>query len=402
MSAVRPLPVINPGETIVASVRDALTRAWPAGLRAVVLTGSLARGEGTWLRDQSRTRLAGDAEFFAIFEDGAALPAAARIAALQQEIENQLRANLIEAKIGLSPVGLDYLRRLRPHIFAYELLAHGKVICGDPRILALAPNFSRAAIPLEDGFRLLVNRIIELIESLCAMPAEPGAKLPERVRHSAAKLWLDTATSFLLFQGQYESTYRARGVKLKRSLASGLETPIDAARFAERVELATRWKLGEGESEPTVTIADLVTQIGDVRALWRWELGRLNAASSAAGDSELVQRWIAGQPVAARLRGWAAVVKRHGLVASLGRLPRWSVQAMAGSPRYLIYAAASELFFALPAILRRDPRAEAALSWARVGRRLPLARELKNGVSWRNAGQAIAWNYHQFLESTRS
>src|SRR5208337_1701123 len=133
-----------------------------------------------------------------------------------------------------------------------------------------------------------------LIESVCAAPVERDAALPERVRHCAAKLWLDTATSYLLFQGQYESTYRARGAGLARSVATGLATPIDAAHFAERVTMATSWKLGESASVPTVTVDDLAAQVSDVQKLWRWELGRLAPASGASGDRELMRRWIAG------------------------------------------------------------------------------------------------------------
>jgi hypothetical protein len=403
LSAVKPLPVVNPAEVVVTAVRDALTHVFPAGLRAIVLTGSLARGEGTWLFEYPATHLAGDAEFFAIFDDGVALPSAARVASLIEEVENQLRANSITAKIGVSPVGPDYLRRLRPHIFAYELLQHGQVICGDPRVLELATPFASAAIPLEDGFRLLLNRMIELIDSICAAPVERDtALLPERVRHSAAKLWLDTATSYLLFQGRYEATYRARGAGLARSLAAGLATPINAAHFAERVTMATHWKLGENTAMPTVTIDDLITQVGDVQKLWRWEVDRLNPASGPRGDRELMRRWIAGQPLAARARGWAAVVKRHGIARSLARLPRWAAQAMAGSPRYLIYGAASEFFFALPAILRPDSCATRPSSWALVRGELPIVNQAEDDGSWCHAGAAIAWNYHRFLEDTRA
>ena len=406
MSAVKPWPVINPDRArdgaIITAVRDGLTQAFPTGLRAVVLTGSLARGEGTWLHDQAGARLAGDAEFFAIFADGIALPAAARVAALRQACETQLRVNRIEAKIGVSPVGPAYLRRLRPHIFACELLQHGQVICGDRRVLELAPPFAITAIPLEDGLRLLMNRMIELLEAVCAAPLGRDVELPERVRHSAAKLWLDTATSYLLFQGRYETTYRARGRRLAQSLAAGLATPIDAASFAARVTVATRWKLGEDAAVPTVTVDDLVTQVGAVRALWRWELDRLNPTGGASDDGELMRRWSAGQPLAARVRGWAAAVKRHGVVASFGRLPRWAVRVRAGSPRYLIYAAASELFFTLPAILGPDAPAARPSSWIHVTRRLPVVERGAADGAWRGVGAAIAWNYHRFLEDTRA
>lgn len=416
MSAVKPLPAIqpdaaiNPGSKIRAAVRAAMAREFPAGLRALVLTGSLARDEGTWLHDERGVRLAGDAEFLAIFEDRVALPPPARVATLNRVIENRLCAERIQARIGVVPVGLAYLRGLRPHIFAYELRAHGQVLDGDPRVLELVPRFPAAAIPLEDGFWLLLNRMIELLEALSTAAPEPGVRLAERVRHCAAKLWLDMATSFLLFQGEYESTYRARRAKLAAALAAVTASPIDAARFQDRTAVATRWKLRDGRggspvtiAEPTVTVDDLVAQVADVRALWRWELARLGAAFDAeVADHVLMERWVAAQPVAVRLRGWASVVKRHGLRASLKRLPRWAARSTSGSPRYLIYAAASELFFALPALLGPNPLVAPAALLERVRRRLPRGDELEGDPSWRGAARAIASNYHQFLEDTRS
>ena len=81
--------------------------------------------------------------------------------------QERLASAGIEAHLGMSPVSAGYLRRLRPNIFSFELISHGKVVWGDAHILKLAPQFEASEIPLDDGFRLLMNRMIELLEIVC-------------------------------------------------------------------------------------------------------------------------------------------------------------------------------------------------------------------------------------------
>jgi hypothetical protein len=529
--------IVGAAERIEDAVREVLAGAFPQGLHAVVLTGSLARGEGTWLQENGRERLAGDAEFLAVFGEHDLLPSAGSIAAVERAVQNRLTELGLEVHIELSPVRPSYLRRLQPHIFAYELVEHGRVIWGDENILALAPRFSRADIPLEDGFFLLMNRIIELLEALCSPQGESlkcllpthcgmkisrlaesdslalsseGESLPraapattwlaegrltnyncqrsashdvnethqfdtdaprslpligerlgggrlaprlsedtwaqavcsEAVRYRAMKLWLDAATSFLLFQGQYESTYRRRAERLAQIASQAeahpteaIDAPITLSRFNERVALATEFKLGRAQRTAGVAGQpeaggedDLAGLINDTHSLWRWELARLTGTNRSASDDELLNRFITAQNIVPRMRGWAATAKRCGLRHSFRLLPRWSVLALKGSPRRLVYAAASQLFFALPAILRdggpgwseRGIREHPDVARGRAntfrkeavdkneeGSYRELVRNLPVGesaaeASLRGVGRAIARNYHQFLQPTRS
>ena len=346
MSASAPIVSVSYDTQVADTIAELSAAAFPRGLRAVLLTGSLARGEGTWLHDGSRVRLAGDADVFVVFNDRAALPPPDRVARLTRAAEDRLATAGIEAHLGLSPVPVGYLRRLQPNIFSYELITHGKVVWGDAHILELAPAFTASEIPLDDGFRLLMNRMIELLETVCELDAL--ATSASAVRYRAMKLWLDMATSYLLFERHYVPTYRGRAARL-RELAAEPSTlaPIPLRRFASTVALATRCKLGEsGEMRE---FADLTTLIDDAHSLWRWELERLTAAG--ASDADLLRRWIAAEPIAARMRGWAAVVKRSGAARAIARMPNWIGLARKGSPRRLIYAAASELLFAVPRLL---------------------------------------------------
>ncbi|MHB8384575.1 MAG: hypothetical protein ACYDC3_19825, partial [Candidatus Binataceae bacterium] len=147
MSASAPILLVSFDTQIADTIAELSAAAFPDRLRAVVLTGSLARGEGTWLRQEGRVRLAGDADVFAIFDDRAPLPSSERVSQLQHTIEDHLSADGVEAHIGLSPVRCDYLRRLRPNIFSHELTTHGKVLWGDTDILRIAPVFTVEDIP---------------------------------------------------------------------------------------------------------------------------------------------------------------------------------------------------------------------------------------------------------------
>ena len=429
MSLVAPVLSTKSDVQIAEAVGELSATAFPRNLRSVVLTGSLARGEGTWSQDGNWNRLAGDAEFLLVFEEHAALPSAERLARLKDAIRTRLRAAAIDAQIGLSPARPNYLRGLRPHIFAYELLTHGEVVWGDTRVLNLAPKFSPTDIPLEDGFRLLMNRIIELLEALCE--SDSAQSLPYAVYYRVMKLWLDAATSFLLFQGQYESTYRQRAARLARMvsqaearLTGSADGPIPLSRFNERVSLATDYKLGTSDRPAGLVEGRgpsgrdaLLELVNDAQSLWRWELARLTSCGCAS-DDELLNRWISAQGVLARMHGWAATAKRSGLTRSARLLSRWGSLALKGSPRRLVYAAASQLFFALPAILGDGESVDChrlraskpttcfspsdrIRSW-RITRKLPVMNGSAAEVSWRSAGRAIAWNYHQFLETTRS
>ncbi len=398
MSAAASLTPMTATTQIAEAVRAVLGHVYKLRLRAIVLTGSLARDEGTWSCYKGWVRLIGDAEFLIVFDDGASFPSSERLPELKREIETRLRANAIDAEIGLSPVRPGYLRSLRPHIFAYELLEHGKVIWGDTRVLDLAPRFSASDIPLEDAFHLLMNRLIELLEAVCE--ADQIEPLTETARYRAAKLLLDMATSFLVFQRQYESTYLGRAARLLALAATAACVPIPLNRFAEQVRLTTKYKLGESQWLPITTADDLLVLIEDVHSLWAWELERLTDADAGTSDDELIKRWLAKQDRVQRIRGWASLAKRHGMLASVKSLPRWINQAPKGSPRRLIYASASEQFFALSALLASDERDDGV--WRQSYQQLPVTGDSRALSSWRDAAKVVAWNYHHFLESTRS
>lgn len=387
-----------------------------SSLDAIVLTGSLARDEATFVKEERGQRLLGDAEFLLIFHVHTPLPSKVALSFLRQNIEGSLVRLGIVGEVQLSAAHADYLRKLRPHIFAYELRNWGQVVSGDLRILARVPNFPASDIPLEDGWRLLCNRMIEQLEALDGLEQRPKI-LPSRLFYRTVKLYLDMATSFLLFAGEYGPSYSERARRLRvltEGHSSDDEYPFDLRRFCERVSECTRWKLlapglhnsssfasendhGFSWWEEAITYAQL---------LWRWELAHLTGTKGEASNEELLEKWMRSQPASRRLRGWLYVLRDQGWLRSRRNWPRWTRLVRVASPRDLIYSTASELFFELPCLLKSSTdRRRPDTNWDGLRSRLPVLPESEPGqymADWQGLAADVAWNYHQFLVGTRS
>ncbi len=382
----------------------------------LVLTGSLARDEGTDVQGSGSWTLLSDAEFLLVLTDGAPLLSLRQESLLRQSIEGNLAERGIHCKISLSSCHADYLRGMRPNIFAYELKACGQVVLGDPEILRLVPEFSAAQIPREDAWRLLCNRMVEHV-GVCSAFAGRPERLPRALYYHTLKLYLDMATSLLLFVGAYEPTYQRRAARLKSLADSG---SIDESglfplgRFAERVDFCTQSKLrglsqekeSQLETQPNGSWALWEEAIAYLRQLWRWELQRLTGLKAHSSDRELLKAWIRRQSVYSCLRGWVYTLRRRGWVQSWREWPRWGWRGMHASPRYWIYDAASELFFRLPSLVAIiEKRTDDEIDFRELLARLPVTSATlpKNGYpSWRRVAAEIFWNYSEFVVDTRS
>jgi hypothetical protein len=386
------------------------------GLRAVVLTGSLAREEGTLTLSHGRWDLLGDAEFLLIFHEHARLPTLQHLQELCRLIEAGLLERGLQAKIGLSPVHPSYLRTLKPHIFAYELRTCGRVVWGDPRVLLLIPAFSRGDIPLEDAWRLLCNRMIEQLEVARELLGRP-AKLPPAVLYRTVKLYLDMATSYLVFVGAFEPSYRRRAERLMELAAArgnADHRPFPLESFAGRVRTCTQIKLNEMTEDASCALA-APTELGFTfweeaveyaRLLWRWELARLTGTVTQDLNGRLLQRWMRLQPLTQHLRGWLYALRKQGWHRSWRSWPRWGRQAWKASPRYWVYSAARELFFRLPCLLQPpEQRPQINVNWVEVRSRLPILRDAgpeAQHAEWEQLADDIVRNYQRFLVGTRS
>ena len=383
------------------------------------------------------------AEFLLVFEQEGVLPSPAIIDGLEREIEDHLLEGGLSAHVELSPVHTRYLRTMPPEIFAYELRTCGQVVLGERQILSLIPAFSPSNIPLEDGLRMLCNRMVEFVEVVDSAVEKPANPSPEG-RYRMIKLYLDMATSFLLFQGAYAPTYLERAERLK-ALAEDTEAsrncPFPLRGFAERVVYCTKFKLQAGDGvgaqaaeegfDSVFSWAELVTY---ARGLWRWELEQLLSERCVAppfraalqpkasrdelskvSDRELIRTWMRLQPLQKRLRGWAYVLRASGWHRSWRHWLHWVRLGWRASPRYWVYAAASELFFQLDDLLAlaQEPRND-GLEMHELRLWLPLLNDgrgrgagsrrdatCSSRDTWQCLAADIAWNYQEFLKGTR-
>ena len=402
------LPVIVPKTVVCAHAVRLCVGDYDRDLRAIVLTGSLARDEGTFLQREGAWNLFGDAEFLLVFRERSALPPALSLVLLEQSIHRVLMRHGIFCSVSLSAAHPEYLRKLTPHIFAYELRACGQVVWGDRQVLSLIPVFRREDIPVEDAWCLLANRIVEHLEVADGKNAQ-SAPLPMPTQYRTVKLCLDMTTSLLVFAGAYEPTYRRRqeALALLAERQEGRITwPFPPDRFQSLVKISTAWKLFPEEAEDKVGWEFWEDTISHAWTLWRWELSRLTGGSAEESEGALLQKWMHLQPPQRRLRGWLYVLRKLGWHRSWREWPRWVRFGWRASPRFWLYAAASQVFFRLPDLLKcKGQKSEPAQDWDGLRNQLPLPKRLGNGPrarGWRGLATDILWNYHEFLEETRS
>ncbi len=372
------------------------TQRYGSSLRAIILTGSLARGEGSFVQDSQDSYVTcalGDAELFLVFNIGSRLPERASLCRLESEIETELVQSGVQVHVGLSPVWPTYFENMPRHIFTYELQAWGRILWGDKQILTLIPKFSAVDIDREDAWRLLNNRMLEVLEISPAL-ADVGRTLPPEMAYRIVKLYLDMATSYLVFRGEYEASYCGRSEKLAGMAATAPFSWFKA--FSGRVVHCTNLKLS-GSVDSLATLEFWREAIGYAHDLWLWELNQLADRNSRLADTDLVMQWARRQVLRRRIRGWAFVLRRCGWHKSWRYWIRWAHCAMLASPRYCIYAAGSELLFRLPSLL--DSKQDESKDFKRLYALLPVARSSEQ-TSWQALALAIAWNYREFLETT--
>lgn len=406
-------PSAQAADVICAAVAESAAAAFGDQLRGVILIGSMGRGEATVVSENGSPKVLGDAEFLLVFNEESTLPHQAAIERASQVAEERITKQGVTVKLDLAAVHARHLRQMPPSIYTYEVKVQGKVVWGDPAILSLIPDFHASDIPYEDAWRLLCNRMIEVLEAAGETTVTADG-LPPVLHYRTVKLYQDMATSFLVFSGCYEPAYRSRAERLSRMAADPkppADLPFRFADFSARVSACTRFKLsgllgGDSiEAGCPASAEFLRTAIKDARALWRWELERLIGDHRLRPDTDLMSRWMRTVSFRARIRGWVRVLSKSGWHRSIRLWPRWLRLAMKSSSRYCVYAAGSQLFFALARL--SDPSHSAAppdYDLVQIRSWLPVEHgALKQTASgWNQAMLDVCWNYKQFLKDTQS
>ena len=396
-------------ERIGRTVTDTTRRRFGTGVRAIILTGSLSRNEGSVQRNErGLCKVQGDAEFLILLTPECRFPDARDIEATVLEMQAQLIQQGVECSLSLSYCHEDFFRTMTPHMFAYETRVSGKVVSGEFDALSLIPHFTPTDIPTEDAWRTLTNRMIELAESMAAHKTPTDNRVPEPIAYRAMKLTLDTATSLLLFHGQYAPTYRQRAdsfAQLAATAAPLRGSNVSWEELARALTLCTEWKLSAEEPDGLVTWDWVRTTCDRALAIWIWELQQLAGDSEFDVISRLITKAAGKQTWSARIRGWLYVMRCEGWLRSFGYWPHWLAMGFRATPRYWAYEATGHLFARMNEYVSANSAPLLAHSpTASFESDLPLwlSGTRVDAKDWRDFARAIAWNYHRYLEGTRA
>jgi hypothetical protein len=407
----------NPSVSIQAFLREIVTEctrsecvnSFGSQLKAIVLTGSMAREEASFVRKNDSLAVFGDAEFAIVFEKKS-LPPPETLSTVQQRIEKDLRQRKVQCAIDLSAVPPSYFRQLPPHIFSYELKHCGHVIWGDNRILQQIPNWLPKDLLRQDAWRLLCNRMIEQLAFIGDL-SETCDELTLRSTYATVKLYLDMATSYLVFARAYEPTYRGRAGKL-RWLAERAPTdgnaPFPLKEFSERITDCTEWKLSGGDMRTFMRPEFWEHAIDWAHCLWRWEVIQMTNAPGNLSSSDLFDCLAQQLKFMERIRGWASAARRSGGFKSWHHWPRWARLARHTMPRYEVYRPGMELAFRLPELVgRAENTLREKIDWGKQRSCLPLNQTNQTPPSgdrsdWQVLAELVLSNYRTLLTSTRA
>jgi hypothetical protein len=380
-------------------------------LKAVVLTGSLARNEATWQQTDHCIRFLSDAEFIVIVKDKEEIPSPELVTLICNGAEEELRNHGVLCKLSFGAVHEAFLLNLGETIFGNELLTCGEVIYGDSDILL---NKVRGAghVSQEDAWRMLANRTVELLEIVPEL-LDGEAPLSEAAQYRLIKLYCDMATSILAFKRKFVAGYQARAGKLCDLHAHGLlsDLPFGADWFVGMVQRCTDYKISHSwdGASPFATRDSVQQAVRALRSLWTWELAQMHGTTLPSPDA-MLHLHMRKQKLRDRLRGWAFVLRRRGALDSLRHSWRWLRLLRCASPRYCVYAAGLNAVssFEFPVASKTNStglgrletlksKLETIFDW------LPIANfPVRTAPDAKDIAEAILWNYREFLVETRT
>lgn len=323
---------------LVERITDATGRV--PGLDAVLLGGSVGRGEATVRMSAHGPVIESDLEVYLVGRSRALRHAA-------RSLTRQLtKAHSVEVSVAwLDPRRLklgrakNLSRQPSQTIQLYELATGTRVIHGAaPAIASVNP----ARLPLAEGVRLILNRFAEGSRHLTAETSESGRWMD--------KILIACADTMLLAGGQYTVRYQERAERVAGAMTDWPMPEGWRATFAG----AYRRKLtGVGEPRPSVhetaAIADAVLRQA-VRestglVVSGWDSFPHEFARAAAARPDFL-RYL--PPFGTTPRYEAAVVLARLILARLPLAPSAATTIVSGLPVSLqLQATAAPLFFAI-------------------------------------------------------
>lgn len=339
------------------------------GFLALVLSGSLALGEGSGYREAGGgVRPGSDIDLYLIVEEGRLGAWGDRTARVRERLLSALGVPGLVVDLG--PTSPERIARLEPTLAHCLLVRHGQTLAGDPEVFRrAAPDLPFEAIPPRDGFLLLMNRTVEFLADGCPAPRDEAAE--RDFWYLVGKTVRDVGTSALVVRGAFaptaEDRIRAMAVLLAKSGPASPGRGFEEdhrfwwAQKARPDLAAVRSRYG-GEGAPDEA-RRIVREY--VEAFWEWEATLVSGA--CPGSSPLAAlRGVDRFP--RRVRRWAEHARRGGTAAA-ARHVRLGLPV---TPVVANYAAAYLLLRASGLMGREEPTAREAEDLAEAYRIAPV------------------------------
>ncbi|HHT9120110.1 MAG TPA: hypothetical protein ACFYD3_06170 [Candidatus Hypogeohydataceae bacterium YC41] len=409
---------------IDSRLRDALSRAF-CSLRprlealaptAIILSGSLARGEGTAYSNNGALWLNSDFDALVVFKDRAEsshnTPATKKLA---EDIAKHLERQNIFCRVEFGIIRLDSFLKFQPAIGVYELKTMGKAIWGDESVLSLIRPFSTHDIPKWDAFEMMNNRLIELLIAFQGIlnERECDVQRQEAAAYSLLKMYIDMATAILVFQGKYEPTYEARARRFKEVTHGLKDTPFYPylPELTDMVLRCTDFKLHQRSST-----MDFFAQKGydlscsnqllsewrrlsmHVKPVWMWMANDIAGGNYTEDASVLVKLILKKETLYKWLKGWAKLclgLKRENRLGELQYMRLLSGLAL-GSPETNIRCSGALLYLYMHKFIETGTKDMEILYYVKRG--LPyLSSNSSDKVGPELLIRELEFNYKKFV-----
>ncbi|MBN1425007.1 hypothetical protein JXA88_10655 [Candidatus Fermentibacteria bacterium] len=229
------------------------------GLVSLVLGGSFARGEGTFIRQAAGWEPYKDYDLFAVVDNGSLRKAAHAVDEVRQAAYEALGYPPYDEEkpspgrfhIGLAVMSVNTLARLPHDLANVELKLTGQVVWGHNLLERIPADPTQ--IPPESGLRPVLNKLIGLVEQWgpwVDSAALPPQEILQSIAYDRAKATLDLVAALLLLRGQWTPGYAARNLTLSIAEENGpLLQGIGA--LSQRADAALVFKLNPAGPDPS-------------------------------------------------------------------------------------------------------------------------------------------------------
>jgi len=228
---------------IVETIKDEIIRS--VHPKSIILKGSFGRGEASVVEDDGKLKFLSDCEVIVIPKKRIKRGELSRLSReLTQRTGLKVEIAGIELELKFC-LPLHLWNRIPPTIDNYELKRGSKVIYGE-NFLERLPNFKAEDIPVWEGIRLMLNRMIESSQyfSIDYLNKYPSKEAEQNLFFWTNKMLLACQDALLILAKRYHYSYKVRNEIFQEIFLKNFEDLYEQIpNFLPLTVKATEYKL---------------------------------------------------------------------------------------------------------------------------------------------------------------